>query len=219
MNASALTHQPTMDSDEPAPSDAGRAAQWRSAMLRFAQLHIQPREDAEDAVQDALAALLSVNPASLAGTDLRRYAFGILKHKITDRLRQRYRREIHVQHEPLDDALDDTLFNDRGHWADGVEFATWSPPEEQLHNDQFFTVVDLCVNRLPTKPARVFSMKAFLECEADEICDTLGLSKTDYWQCMSRARKQLQLCLSQHWFDQHSAPPHGHLRSSKRRSA
>ena len=43
-------------------------------------------------------------------------------------------------------------------------------------------------------------MKVFLECDADEICTTLGLSKTDYWQCMSRARKQIQLCLSQKWF-------------------
>jgi RNA polymerase sigma-70 factor (ECF subfamily) len=28
----------------------------------------------------------------------------------------------------------------------------------------------------------------------------LGLTQADYWQCMSRARKQIQLCLDQHWF-------------------
>lgn len=61
-------------------------------------------------------------------------------------------------------------------------------------------MVDICVNQLPAKPARVFSMKELLECDADEICDTLGLSKTDYWQCMSRARKQIQLCLNEKWF-------------------
>ena len=197
----------SVDGDTPDPVVANtwqpeRAAQWRAAMLRFAMLHIQPREDAEDAVQDALTALLSVPLASLSGMDPRRYLFGILKHKITDRLRQRYRRETTTLDEPLDDALDAALFNERGHWADGVELATWAPPETQLQNDQFFAMVDLCVNRLPTKPARVFSMKAFLECDTNEICDTLGLTKTDYWQCMSRARKQLQMCLSQHWFDE-----------------
>ena len=34
------------------------AREWRGPMLRFALLHIQPREEAEDAVQDALAAML-----------------------------------------------------------------------------------------------------------------------------------------------------------------
>ena len=42
-------------------------AKWahdlRGPMLRFAQLHLQPREDAEDAVQDALSAALSVDLA------------------------------------------------------------------------------------------------------------------------------------------------------------
>jgi subfamily B ATP-binding cassette protein HlyB/CyaB len=57
-------------------------------------------------------------------------------------------------------------------------------PDTQLQTEQFFAVVDICVHKLPTKPARVFSMKAFLECEADEICDTLGMSKADYWQCL-----------------------------------
>ena len=82
------------------------------------------------------------------------------------------------------------LFNARGHWVDGVAPSSWRTPEDQLHSDQFFAVVDICVQKLPPKTARVFSMKEFLECEADEVCDTLGLSKADYWQCMSRARKR-----------------------------
>jgi RNA polymerase sigma-70 factor, ECF subfamily len=46
----------------------------------------------------------------------------------------------------------------------------------------------------------VFSMKEILECDPEEICITLGLNKADYWQCMSRARKQIQLCLNENWF-------------------
>lgn len=177
-------------------------------MLRFALLHIQPREEAEDAVQDALAALLSTEAATLSQVEPRRYLFGILKHKVTDRLRRKYRGEIGLPEafgdasgEPQGDALDDTLFNHRGHWADGIEPVAWTRPDERLRSAQFFAVVDACVNKLPAKTARVFSMKELLECEADEVCATLGLSKADYWQCMSRARKQIQLCLSQTWFE------------------
>ena len=177
-------------------------------MLRFARLHIQPDEDAEDAVQDALTAVLTASAETLQGVDPRRYLFGILKHKITDRLRHRYRQEQHtVSHSAQDDALDDTLFDARGHWVEGMAPASWQSPDDQMQSDQFFMVVDLCVNRLPGKTAQVFSMKNFLECEADEICATLGLSKSDYWQCMSRARKQLQLCLTQRWFGRTAETP------------
>ncbi len=182
------------------------ARQWRTPMLRFAMLHIQPREDAEDAVQEALAAALSARPSAVEVNDPRNYLFGILKHKVTDRLRQRYRREQPVSElighggDASDAALDEALFDKQGHWHPGVEPSLWQSPEGTLASEQFFAVVDACVHKLPAKPARVFSMKELLECEAEEICATLGLSKADYWQCMSRARKQLQVCLTQNWF-------------------
>lgn len=179
------------------------AQQWRGPMLRFARLHLQPDEDAEDAVQDALAAAMSVAVDTLRQADPKRYLFGILKNKITDRLRQKYRPEIGYTEAfgaDLDD-LDEVLFDAQGHWTDGLAPARWQSPEAALESEQFFAVVDICVGKLPAKPARVFSMKELLECEAEEICATLGLSKTDYWQCMSRARKQIQLCLTQSWFD------------------
>jgi RNA polymerase sigma-70 factor, ECF subfamily len=179
---------------------AAWAKAWRGPMLRFAQLHLQPREDAEDAVQDALAALLSVAPETLAQHEPKRYLFGILKHKITDRLRAKYRPEVAMADAFVDD-LDELLFDERGHWSKDMAPTTWQSPESQMQSAQFFAVVDICVHKLPAKPARVFSMKEFLECEPDEICTTLGLSKADYWQCMSRARKQIQLCLTQNWFD------------------
>jgi len=150
-------------------------------------------------VQDALTALLGANETVLHCTDPKRYLFGILKHKITDRLRQKYRPEMGYQ-EAFADDLDQVLFNERGHWVDGVAPATWHCPEAQLQSEQFFAVVDLCVHKLPTKPARVFSMKELLDCETEEVCAVLGLTKADYWQCMSRARKQIQLCLNEKWF-------------------
>ena len=176
------------------------AHDFRVPMLRFAQLHLPRREDAEDAVQDVLAAMLATDWKSIADTSIKTYLFGILRHKITDRLRYKYRRELSYS-EVFEDDLDDTLFNARGRWADGLAPQHWDTPEEQLSTEQFFAVVDLCVNNLPPKPARVFSMKTFLECEAGEICEVLGLTQADYWQCMSRARKQIQLCLHQNWFE------------------
>lgn len=178
---------------------AAWALAWRAPMLRFARLHVQPVEEAEDAVQDALAALLEVSAETLAQADPRRYVFGVLKHKITDRLRRKYRPEVGFA-EVFEDDLDACLFTGAGSWLEGAAPAAWSSPEMRLQGDQFFAVVDACVLGLPAKVARVFSMRVFLECDAPEVCETLGLTQADYWQCMSRARKQLQLCLSERWF-------------------
>lgn len=173
--------------------------QWRAPMLKFARLHIQPLEEAEDAVQDAFAALLEVGEATLLQADPRRYLFGILKNKITDRLRRKYRAELSYA-DAFSDDLDEFLFSEQGHWIKDAAPARWRTPEATLESEQFFAVVDLCMHKLPSKIARVFSMKELLDCDAEEICTTLNLTKADYWQCMSRARKQIQLCLTQNWF-------------------
>jgi len=169
-------------------------------MLRFARLHIQPDEEAEDAVQDTLLAACAGAADALRQTDPRPYLFGILKNKVADRLRSKYRRQ-QVMSDTFEDDLDDVLFDERGHWDRAVAPASWDSPESHMQSDQFFAVVDICVNKLPDKVARVFSMKELLEWEAEEVCDALGVSKADYWQCMSRARKQIQLCLNQNWFE------------------
>lgn len=174
--------------------------QWRTPMLRFARLHLSHREDAEDAVQDTFTAVLVADPGTLSVVEPRRYLFGILRNKVMDRLRKRYRPSESMDR-PYEDDLDQLLFDNRDHWLSGVAPASWQSPDDRVENDQFFRVVDVCVNNLPAKPARVFSMKEFLECDPEEICGTLGISKADYWQCLSRARKQIHLCLNQNWFE------------------
>ena len=195
-------------------TDAGALARaWRAPLLRFARLHLQPDEEAEDAVQDTLLAVLAAPAAAPPRGggprqgDARGYLFGILKHKITDRLRARYRHGTPPAASATAggaDALDAELFDSRGHWQTGAGPALWHDPESQLQNSQFFAVLEACVSKLPPKPARVFSMKELLDCDADEICATLAITRADYWQCMSRARKQLQLCQGQNWF---ASPP------------
>ena len=186
-----------------APSDLKGliSSNLRSAMLRFARLHLHPLEEAEDAVQDALIVLCECADRIQTTADPKRYVFGVLKNKITDRLRRKYRHAAYSQGKNDDEELDALLFDESGHWAEDTTPAHWNTPENQLRNDQFFAVVDACINHLPSKTAQVFSMKEFLEFETEEICETLGLTKSDYWQCMSRARKQLQVCVNKQWFD------------------
>lgn len=173
--------------------------QIQAAMLKFAMLHIQPREEAEDAVQDCLIALLEASHKLELIEDVRLYVFGVLRNKIADRLRNKYRHNaIHLEVE--EDDLDALLFDQNEKWLPGIAPAKWASPESHFESEQFFRIVDLCVERLPQKTGRIFSMKEFLDFDAPAICEVLNITKTDYWQSLSRARKQLQLCLNKEWF-------------------
>lgn len=173
--------------------------QIQAAMLKFAMLHIQPREEAEDAVQDCLIALLEASHRLELIEDVRLYVFGVLRNKIADRLRNKYRvNAIHLDIE--EDDLDELLFGRDEKWLPGVAPAKWATPEMHFASEQFFRVVDLCVEKLPKKSGRIFSMKEFLDFDTQAICEVLNISKADYWQNLSRARKQLQLCLNKEWF-------------------
>lgn len=122
-----------------------------------------------------------------------------------DSLRRLYRFEISYN-DAFEDELDAVLFDEHNHWLPHVAPKPWKSAEQQLLTDQFFKVVDICVEKLPKKIARVFSMKELLECSQEEISETLGISKVDYWQCLSRARKHIHLCLNQSWFDGETLP-------------
>lgn len=95
----------------------------------------------------------------------------------------------------------DGLFDKSGAWQAQEGVSVWGEPEGDLHTRQFLAVLDICLDKLPEKIAAVFSMKEFMDMQADEICQHLNVSKDLYWQCMSRARKSIQLCLTTRWFE------------------
>jgi RNA polymerase sigma-70 factor (ECF subfamily) len=175
-------------------------SQLRTPLLQFARLHLADQAEAEDCVQEVLLAYWS-KPAQYQGkAALKTYLFAILKHKIVDSLRLKYKNKIQSEDGICTDF--DIWFQEDGNWVPQEQMYSWSEPDADLQTQQFFQVIDHCIKNLPQKTAAVFSMKELMELESDEICQILGVSKDLYWQCMSRARKSMQTCLSLRWFNQ-----------------
>jgi len=182
----------------PLDVDDAVLASLRGPMLKFARLHLSHLEDAEDCVQDAMLAYWA-KPSQFDGrASLKTYMFGILKNKVADKLRGRYRDKWDSADLGEDDF--DVWFTEKGLWHSQEQMSHWAEPEGDLVTRQFLEVLDLCLHGLPEKIATVFSMKELMEMDAAEICAHLGVTKDLYWQCMSRARKSIQVCLGQRWF-------------------
>lgn len=171
----------------------------RPRLVRFAQLQLRNEALAEDAVQDALMAVLE-KPDSFRGqSSLRTYVTGILKFKIIDSLRlaSRERQVDTIDDESDDDAMD-ALFLADGHTRDMPR--QWGDPDATLEQKDFFRVLELCLDKLPAQAARVFMMREWLELETDEICKELAISASNLWVILYRARLRLRECLDLNWF-------------------
>lgn len=168
------------------------------ALLKFALIHLSNSEDAEDCVQEVMLSILSREDQFSNKSSFKTYVFSILKNKIADCLRQRYR--SHAEHSnPDHDDLDD-WFDEKGHWLDNEEVATWNGPSDLLDAKQFLAILDICIHHLPPKIAQIFSLKELMDYEPESICAELEVSKEVYWQSMSRARRTIQICLNIRYF-------------------
>jgi RNA polymerase sigma-70 factor, ECF subfamily len=181
----------------------------RRDMLRFARLQLRNAAQAEDVVQDALAAALA-NAQQFAGqAAVRTWIFAILKNKIVDLLRQQARTTNVSALAAAEDSLDqafESLFKANAHWHPGSRPAAWGDPEVALRQKVFWDVFDACLKHLPENTARVFMMREFLEFETVEICQELQISTGNCNVILHRARNALRRCLEQHWFSAGEQP-------------
>ncbi len=180
-------------------------AEHRAYLLRYARLQLRNDAWAEDAVSETLLAALT-KPQSFGNrSQLKTWLVGILKHKVIDILRQR-QREVSLPDDEGDgsDELDALMFKADGHYA--VQPAEWGNPEQALASRQFFEVLEACAEKLPPAMARVFMMREWLELSSEAICKELGLTQTNLYVQLHRARLRLRECLEQNWFSHRTAP-------------
>lgn len=171
----------------------------RPTLVRFARLQLRNDSLADDVVQDALMAVLE-KPDGYAGqSSLRTYVIGIMKHKIVDALRQARRtRQFEETEDGSAEDVAGALFAADGHPLQRPRH--WGNPDASLEQQDFFKVMELCLDKLPPKTARIFMMREWLGMETTEICKELDISSANAWVMLYRARLRLRECLDLHWF-------------------
>ena len=192
MGASNLTNQ------EHLWQDAQFIDQLRQRMFSFAKLQIGDEHLAEDAVHEAFAAALK-NSESFAGQALfQTWVFAILKHKISDVLRAKGR-TLSLADEDNDDS-ETRFFAENGHWKQQMRPTEWHGAEQAALSNEFWDVFTLCLDNLPADQARVFMMREFIEMECSQICTNTGMSLSNVYVLLHRARLKLRNCLQRRWF-------------------
>lgn len=173
-----------------------RIVALRPILKRIARQRMRNDAWADDAVSETLLAALS-KPSAFAGrAKLQSWLVGILKNKMVDQIRRHTRER---QFETVDDKFDQETIAEVSDAGSCPSHTGWNDPQECLRQRQFMSQFDQCIKALPSREARAFMLRHWLEEETADICNELSVSTNNLYVILHRARNHLRESLQAQW--------------------
>ena len=186
-----------MLNDNPDDEFGQRLSRHGPILYRYALTQLRDRHKTDDAVQETLLAALQSRSVLSGDATERTWLVGILKHKIIDQFR-RDAREVPL-HESAAAVDPETGIEqertEEGDWRDRP--ADWGSPEQVLDNRQFRQILELCLQYLPERQARLFVLREIFENSTEEICQEMSITSNNLWTMLHRSRLVLRNRLKQ----------------------
>ncbi len=167
---------------------------YSKALFSYAITKVPQKELAEDLVQDTFLSAYQSYENYKGKSNVKTWLFSILKHKIADYYRSKYKQDIEVDF--------DTFFDDNHRWKPEYRPKDWGNEKELLDDPKFSQTLQDCFKKLPVKWSSAVQMKYLEEHDADAICSQLEITKSNFWQITHRAKIHLRNCLEMKWFKQ-----------------
>lgn len=167
-------------------------------MYRYALARLSDPEVAQDIVQEALVAAVQAYKRFEGKSSIKTWLIAILKRKIVDHFRQA---KNHRQLDSIEAASNgiNRIFDDSGHWL--AKPGEWMVnPGKAYEQREFIDILYKCIAKLPQRLAEIFMLREFEELSTEQICNRLGITDSNCWVMLYRARLQLRSCLETDWF-------------------
>jgi len=158
---------------------------------------------AQDLVQDTFVSVVQAYDSFLGKSNPKTWLFSILRNKIIDH----YRTYSRMATTPLNTEervathVADHSFSAEGRWTEHRSLIDWGTETHLLDNAEFSLVMTQCFRKLPESWSAIINAKFILEKESEEICQELGITPSNYWQVLHRAKLALKKCLEHNWFN------------------
>lgn len=177
---------------------------YGDALYAFAIMRIHRPEVAEDLVQDTFVSAYKAKDSFLSNASEKTWLISILKRKIIDYFRKKStQNELNIFDKDAKDDFMNHFFDKEtsGHWAEGGTPQQWGKDfETTVESNEFQEILGNCLGKIPPKSAAVFTLKNMDDLSSEEICKELGITPSNYWVLMHRAKLQLRECLEKNWF-------------------
>ena len=70
----------------------------------------------------------------------------------------------------------------------------------EMENRELGIAIYECIEKLPKKQARAFTLKTINGLSTEEVCKELNINPSNLWVILHRARTVLMDCLNTNWF-------------------
>ena len=162
-------------------------------LYSYAYFRLSSKELAEDLVQETFLAALHSMHNFKGDSKEKTWLVAILKRKIIDHYRKKSNTAIPSEKNK------DTPFIDegekKGQWDQTRVPEDWEHKNiSSTDKDEFYKILDLCLSLLPEKWSCVFRWKTMEDYSSQKICKELGISSSNLWVIMHRARLRLREC-------------------------
>lgn len=174
---------------------------YANDLFKWALHKTNERESAEDLVQETFLAAFKSIENFKSESKVKTWLFSIMNNKIIDFHRKKFRQVLVYQSSLNQDGEDilDTFFDGNGSWRSDVR-PDKNPDNHLLDNIRFNEVFQKCMKNLPEKWFSAIHFKYMDKKSGNEICQDLGITPSNYWKMLQRAKLQLKICLEHSWF-------------------
>ncbi len=207
LKPSVQTENPSAPADENPSLGLSDPERWVEThgdyLFKFALLRLRDAARAEDAVQETFLAALRGGRTFAGRSQEKSWLVGILKNKICDHFRKASRETSFTDLGFYAEEEGERFVTEgaqEGHWISEIGPCEWQKTGESLDNERFWQTYRDCSAKLPEKVAAVFTLRDLDGVAGKEICALLGISESNLWVMLHRARMALRRCLEANWF-------------------
>ncbi len=163
-------------------------------LFQYAYKRVSDLELSKDLVQETYLAAWRNKDSFRREVSLKNWLFLILKSKIIDRFRKAKVDAIISENDV------DIFFDSEDHWQKGMYPAELSVNfQSETERKDFLREFHSCGRKLKQIQHAVFVMKYVDELDSEEICRLMGLTSSNYWVLIHRAKVRLRTCLEKNW--------------------
>ena len=157
---------------------------------------VSDAELAQDLVQDTFLAAAEKIENFKGESSPKTWLFSILNHKIIDYYRKKINQTVSYEEQSIT-----MFFDDGGSWLESKRPEQWKEDNEKhiLDDREFQMVLERCLDALPDKWNIAVKLKYLTGKNAQEICQELGVTTSNFWQIIHRAKLQLRDCVNKNW--------------------
>lgn len=170
-------------------------------LFSIALMKTNNKEVAEDLVQETFFSAIKAAGSFKGESSEKTWLVKILQNKIIDYYRKKdILKDASEYIHQTQTSFDEHFFDASNHWKEEAEPASWKNADSEIHQAEFHKILELCMKKLPSKLLPVFISKFIEDETAEKICKDYGITPSNYWVIIHRAKLLMRGCLEKNWF-------------------